>query len=248
MTVSIVMTAYKRAGLLKNTLESIHRQTRQPDQIIIVEDGHDGGATQGVAVEFQNRRLPVEYYRRHNRPNLGYSNPAIPKNIGIKKATGDILIIQCAEVMFTEPTDLENLVRPVEQDETVSSFALVKALHANGDFHQWYAGPERAPKWYLDFCQAVCRQAVLNIGGFDEKFEGYGFDDDNFALRLQASGIKYQWANDVICHHQYHEIIDKDTHLSEAGRQRFDRIKFGIETGKGGLIANEGCNWGDPQS
>ena len=34
--------------------------------------------------------------------------------------------------------------------------------------------PERAPKWYLDFCQAVRRQAVLNIGGFDEKFEGYG--------------------------------------------------------------------------
>jgi GT2 family glycosyltransferase len=192
--------------------------------------------------------LPIEYYRRHNRPNLGYSNPAIPKNIGIKKATGDILIIQCAEVMFTEPTDLENLVRPVEQDENISSFALVKALHANGDFHQWYAGPERAPKWYLDFCQAVRRQAVLNIGGFDEGFISYGYDDDAFALRLQASGIKYQWAHEVVCHHQWHEISDKDNKLSEHGKALLERIKFDVETKQTSIVANVGRNWGDPQS
>jgi hypothetical protein len=222
-------------------------QTRQPDQIIVVEDGDDGGVTHGVCVEFKNLRLPVEYCCRRNRPNLGYSNPAIPKNIGIKKATGDILIIQCAEVMFTNNTDIENLVRPVEQDENVSSFALVKALHGNGDFHQWYAGPERAPLWYLDFCQAVRRQAVMDIGGFDEKFEGYGFDDDNFALRLQASGIRYQWS-DVVCHHQYHDIVDKNTNLSEAGRCRFNRIKFEIETRGTGVVANEGQNWGEPNS
>jgi GT2 family glycosyltransferase len=248
MTVSIVMTAYKRAGLLLKTLESISRQTRQPDQVIVVEDGHDGGATHGVFTDFKNRRMPIEYFRRHNRPNLGYSNPAIPKNIGIKKATGDILIIQCAEVMFTENTDLENLIRPVEQDENVSSFALVKALHGNGDFHQWYAGPERAPKWYLDFCQAVRRQAVLNIGGFDEEYQGYGFDDDDFAFRLQESGIKYQWAPEVVCHHQYHEINDKDTSLSEAGRCRLARVIFDIENKKCGPEANVGRNWGDPQS
>lgn len=248
MTISIVMTAYKRHRLLQNTLASINTQTRKPDQIVVVEDGNDGGATQMVCIEAKNYGLPVEYVCRKNRPNLGYSNPAIPKNIGIRKATGDILIIQCAEVAYTKDTDIENLVRPVEQDPNVSSFALVKSLYENGEFHQWYAGPDRAPKWFLDFCQAIRRETVVTIGGFDEDFSGYGFDDDQFAFRLQAFGIKYQWAYDVVCYHQWHEISEKDVKLSDYGRSLLDRTIFDIENKKRGTEVNVGKNWGDINS
>jgi GT2 family glycosyltransferase len=244
-SISVVMTAHKRHTLLKNTLDSIADQTRQPDQIIVVEDGYDGGATQGVCINAHNDKLPVEYYCRKNRPNLGYSNPAIPKNIGIKRATGDILIIQCAEVMFTNPKDIENLVRPLEEAKGVSTFATVKALDPDGTFREWYAGPNRAEKWFLDFCQASFLEDVIAIGGFDEGFFGYGFDDDDFALRMQARGVKYQWALEVECHHQYHPIYDKNTSLSERGRARFDKRKEEIETKGTGIVVNTDHTWGN---
>ncbi len=248
-TISIVMTAYKRHLLLQNTLRSIKMQTRQPDEIIVVEDGFDYGLTQKVCMDAINdEKLPVKYLCRRNRPNLGYSNPAIPKNVGIKRATGDILIIQCAEVMYTKPDDIANLVRPLEETTNVSSIATVSARDANGDFQEWYAGPKRAPLWFLDFCQAVRRQDVLVIGGFDEQYEGYGFDDDDFALRLQASGVQYRWALDVECHHQWHTIYDKDTTLSVFGRRRYDKMKEEVDAGKRPPVVNAGRPWGEIDS
>jgi GT2 family glycosyltransferase len=242
--ISIVMTAYKRPKLLKNTLESIKMQTRKPDEIIVVEDGHDGGVTQGVAITAKNEGLPVKYFCRQNRPHLDYSNPAIPKNIGIKQATGDILIIQCAEVAYTSPNDILNMTRPVEECRGVSTFATVSARDEQGGFQEWYAGPNRAEKWFLDFCQAVRREAVVDIGGFDELYEGYGFDDDDFALRLQASGIQYRWALDVECHHQWHPIYNKVESLSIRGRMRYDKMKEEVDAGKRSPVANIGRSWG----
>jgi glycosyltransferase involved in cell wall biosynthesis len=244
-TISIVMTAYKRHLLLQNTLRSIKDQTRQPMEIIVVEDGFDYGLTQKVCMDARNDdKLPVKYFRRVNRPALEYSNPAIPKNIGIKRATGDILIIQCAEVSYTSPNDIANMVRPIEECRGVSTLATVSARDAEGGFQEWYAGPGRAEKWFLDFCQAVRREAVMDIGGFDELYEGYGFDDDDFALRLQASGIQYRWALDVECHHQWHPVYNKNESLSIRGRMRYDKMKEEVDAGKRSPIANVGRQWG----
>ncbi len=188
---------------MRNTLDSIAMQSRKPNQIVVVEDGHDS-ATEDVCAVARQNGLPVEFYERRNRPNLSYSNPSVPKNISIRKATGDILIIQCAEVMYTSPNDIANLVRPIEECSRASTFATVSARDEFGGFQEWYAGPGRAEKWFLDFCQAVRREHVVAIGGFDEEYKGYGYDDDDFAFRLQAYGLEYRWAREVECHHQWH--------------------------------------------
>lgn len=249
-SLSIVISSYKRHIQLGRTLYSISYQTRRPDQIVVVEDGHDD-QTEGVcAVARMRHGLNIDYYERRNRPKLGYSNPAIPKNIGIRKATGEILIIQCAEVMYNDREDIAKLVAPVERDPMVSSIATVKALDRNDCFLQWYAGPGRAEKWFLDFCQAIRRQHVVDLGGFDESFRGYGFDDDQFALRMQTAGIKYQWALDVVCSHLWHEIPDKDVELSEWGRAWYNRTKEDLAAGKITPVVNGGPTgpWGDMRS
>lgn len=238
--VSIVLTTYKRPNLLANTLESIANQTFKNVEMIVVEDGNNNDDTPQVC-----RRYGAKYICRQNRPRWSYSNPAIPKNIGIRKATGDILVIQCAEVRYTQPTDLENLIRGVERGK--SRFATVKAVEPDGSFREWYAGPERAPKWFLDFCQASWREDVWNIGGFDEQYQGYGFDDDDFAFRLQASGVTYEWALDVVAEHQWHPIYDKDTQLSEAGRIRLAMMIEAVSKGHRPPIAN-GTDWGNERS
>ena len=142
-TISVVMTAFRRHTLLDNTLRSIQMQTRKPDQIVVIEDGADEGDTRRVCEKYCPS-LPVEWYARKNRPPLSYSNPAAPKNMGIRKATGDILIIQCGEVKYETPNDIANLVSPVEVDPSVSMIATCKALNPDGSFEKWYAGPTRS--------------------------------------------------------------------------------------------------------
>jgi GT2 family glycosyltransferase len=248
--ISVVMTAYKRSKLLANTLESIKMQTRQPDQIVVVEDGFDGGATQGVCIAAKNEGLPVEYYCRSNRPNLEYSNASVPKNISIRKAIGDILIIQCAEVKYTGPNDIANLIRPVEECGAVSSFAYCQALDELGGFQEWYAGPERCAGWFLDFCQCVRREHVEAIRGFDEGYIGYGYEDDDFAFRLQQTGVQYRWAPEVVVQHQYHPIYNKNTGLSERGKFRLEHMKRAVNEAKKRewLVANKNFEWGSLKS
>jgi GT2 family glycosyltransferase len=247
--ISIVMTAYKRAHLLEKTLESIKMQTRQPDQIVVVEDGYDSGKTQDVCEKGRDQGLPVEYYSRKNRPHVEYSNAAIPKNIAIRKATGDILLIQCAEVKYTSPNDISNMVKPVEECGQVSMLATCQALDDQGGFQEWYAGPQRCEGWFLDFCQCVRRDRVEAIRGFDEGYRGYGFEDDDFAFRLQKSGVKYRWALDVLVQHQWHPHFNLGTPggLDEYNRGRLNQMKrmVDVEGKKDYLIANKNLDWGN---
>lgn len=247
-TISIVITAFRRHMLLEQTLRSIRMQTRQPDQIVVIEDGADEGHTERVC---KQAGLPVEWYARANRPALSYSNPAAPKNMGIKKATGDILIIQCGEVKYETPNDIANLAAPVETHPNVSMIATCKALNPDGSFEKWYAGPERSVTWFLDFCQAVRRDKVLAIGGFDQNFKAYGFDDDDFSYRLQKSGVEYRWAENVVTSHQWHPPADGGgtfshylSELSENDRKYLALSKAQIESGDRSVVANEGVDWG----
>jgi len=246
-SISVVMSAYRRAPLLDKSLESIQMQTRKPNQIVVVEDGYDAGKTQDVCEKWKQLGLPVEYYSRKNRPPLVYSNASIPKNIGIRKATGEILIIQCAEVKYTSPNDIANLIAQVEENPNVSTFAYCQALNEQGEFQEWYAGPERCAGWFLDFCQCVRRDKVVAIGGFDEGYMGYGFEDDDFAFRLQESGVKYQWAPEVVVQHQWHTIWAKDTGLSDRGRFRLEHMKRMVLENKmrEWIIANRNIEWGN---
>ena len=247
-SISIVMTAYKRPKLLEKTLESIRMQTRQPNQIIVVEDGSSDGQTFGVCHRAISLGQPVEYYRRADRPNVNYSNASIPKNIGIKKATGDLLILQCAEVKYTNPNDIANMARPVEECGGASSFAYCQALDDQGGFQQWYAGPERCAGWFLDFCQCVRRDRVMAIGGFDEQYTSYGYEDDCFAFRLQRSGVKYRWAPEVVVQHQWHPHFNEGSEptLATRAEARYMTMKNAIEQdGREDLIvANRGRSWG----
>lgn len=247
LTVSVAMVAFHRHLQLRNTLETFLWQTRKPDQIVIVEDGYDGGATESVCREFAER-LPVQYVCRRNRPNVVFSNAAIPRNIGIRQSTGDVLIVQNAEVRFTKPTDLANVITPTESDPTVSTCAPCEALDSSGRHQQWYCNPE-FPN-YNHFCQAFRRDQLIALGGFDEAFRGYGYEDDEFRYRFNRIGTRAIYARDVLTQHQWHEQ-HANPHNADDEAFNIDYAKKCVEDIKAGLRtveANVGWSWGDVNS
>ena len=72
-------------------------------------------------------------------------------------------------------------------------------------------------------CFAVRRAAALAVGGFDQRFTGYGLGEDlDFFLRLHRAGYRARFCRDLACHH----------HQEPAGRD--DRYRRGL--GKGRLL------------
>lgn len=207
-TTSIVMTAYNRGKLVGATLDSIFCQ-KYDFEVIVVEDGNDG------ETEYICKNYPVRYVCRRKRPDTtAFCNPSIPNNIGIKMALGKVLIIQNAENKHITADSIKRLSEAILANNDVSVFASVLALDKDGKPEQWYCHPIHNPR-PLFFCQAVDRDLAWSIRGFDEDYKFYGYDDDDFSLRLSRIGVRFIFRDDILLHHQWHPTAPRDDRLTQ---------------------------------
>ena len=56
--------------------------------------------------------------------------------------------------------------------------------------------------WSLSF--AMRRATFLGLGGFDERYVGYGGEDTDFGKAIDAAGIPIAWVKGALAYHQYH--------------------------------------------
>jgi len=230
--ISIVMTSYNRPRQLLNTLSSISRQFPTPDilpvpEIVVVDDGDDD-RTPGICDAFDAR-----WIRLHRGMSVQYRNQARPLNVGICAAKGEIIILQNAECKHVGSDVVNRLEERVTDSNCV--FARVISLKHDGTPGQVYCGPEN-PRPYF-FCGAIRREHFLKLRGFDEDYQGYGYEDDDMADRLLRSGVEFVFT-DIEVHHQWHEpagIIDPDM---RAGREMLEWKK------STDVVRNLGREWG----
>jgi GT2 family glycosyltransferase len=193
------MATYKRPQLLANTLVSIYSQEllAPVDEIVVVDDGHPDDETRRICERWEG----IRYIPRTDRPNVAWSNPAIPINIGLRASTGDVIILQNPECKHATLTMACTLSRVPEQE---AWFASVAALDSEGTFQQWYCHPKERPvPWF--FCGAFRRSLLDRVGYFNESFTTYGGEDKEFAERMMKAGITFRWFGpEVLAFHQWH--------------------------------------------
>ncbi len=113
MRVSVVMTVLNEAASLPAVLETLMAQTRQADEIVIV----DGGSTDGS----QDLLRASQAYLPLRLAEARGANISRGRNLAIHEATGDVIAATDAGVRL--PTDwLERLIEPFT-DPTVSHVA-----------------------------------------------------------------------------------------------------------------------------
>jgi len=238
--VSVVITTYNRAPLLKNTLESIFTQDFQDYEVIVVDDGADY-ETRDMCALVQLDDYPLRYFKRQRDPSNHYSNPAIPNNIGVRKARGEIIILQNAECRHVG----EVMAQFVSKSQRYNAvFAAVEALTPTRGHEQWYVHSVFNPRPFF-FCGAIWRDTFVDLGGFDENFRGYGYDDNQLADRLKAGGIEFVFDDTIKVQHQWHPISYRLGEPNNAfNLAYYTEWKRRFDLGETGLIVNEGKEWG----
>ena len=66
MSIGVVITTYNRPEKLRRCLEHIERQTKHPDEVIIVDDGSHMDYTE-VKARFSDNPIHMAYYREPRR-------------------------------------------------------------------------------------------------------------------------------------------------------------------------------------
>lgn len=239
---SIVITARNRAPLLRATLESIARQKFPSLEVIVVEDGRDNGETEEACV-----RYGAQYFLRKNRPNVPYSNPAVPVNIGLRRARGEVIILQNAECVHAGPDVIEQMVAPHRTRKNLAVFPAISARTPEGQHWHWYVHSklDAGPRPFF-FCGSVRREIVHRLRGLDEDFKFYGWDDDDFAGRLATEGVEFSFRDDVVVHHQWHP--GTDCYGLQTNVEIYNRKMAQFGAGAIGTARNMDREWGSLDS
>jgi glycosyltransferase involved in cell wall biosynthesis len=108
MKVSLVTTVKDAAGAIDEFLASIDRQTRTPDEVVVV----DGGSTDGTVARL--RRTPGITLVEERGANI-----ARGRNLAIAVATHEVIAVTDADCVL-EPEWLERLLGPLESGADVA--------------------------------------------------------------------------------------------------------------------------------
>ena len=248
--VSILISSFMRPHLLKWNLFSLARQEIGLEfETIVLNDGVQD-ETETVCREYQEKlNLKSVFTGQRNQANkLIYRVPAFALNIGARMASGDILIISCAE-MFHINNTIDLLTAPLQYDHRLlatsigmdddGTFLEYIARH-NGEFdlqayHQRY--PQLNTK--IPFLMALHRNELLAIGGYDEDFTGFAYDDNDFVDRLLDNGCSLCLTQAKTIH-LYH--IRHDHGLEQSPEYLHNQQLY--LSRKGQIVRNAGREWG----
>lgn len=105
-TITVIVPTFNCAGYIGEAIRSILDQSRQPDEIVIVDDGSTDG-TQDIVRSFHDSRLHYVY-----QANSGVS---AARNLGIRKAAGEFIAFLDADDRW-RPTMLQQQAAVLESD------------------------------------------------------------------------------------------------------------------------------------
>jgi GT2 family glycosyltransferase len=211
--VSLVIPTYNGAHLLPPCLDSIARQTRLPDETLVVDDASTDGTTALLA-----RSYPWVRVVRH-ATNRGFAGAV---NTGIGAGSGEIVVLLNNDTE-ADPRWLEALVAPLETEPEVG-FCASKLLlfdrrdhlHSAGDGYTRGGVPVNRGAWQRDdgrFDGAVdvfgaCagaaayrRDVLEEVGGFDEWLHSY-LEDVDLSWRAQLRGFRCRYVPQARVYHQ----------------------------------------------
>jgi glycosyltransferase involved in cell wall biosynthesis len=165
--VSVIIPCYNAAPFLKDSLESVLKQTYQNFEIILIDDkSTDDTVACMETFANEDRRITLLF----NSENIG---PAGTRNYGIRKARGKYIVPLDADDMMV-PTMLEKYVAVLDSGKAdlVGSWYQKFGVH-NGLVKTSYSFPRIANGNMLSCCTAFHKTHWNEVGGYNELVNGY---------------------------------------------------------------------------
>ena len=128
--VSIITPSYNSAKFIAETIQSVHYQTYTNWEMIIVDDGSID-ETESVVLSIIQKDSRIQFHKLSQN-----SGPAVARNTGIEKASGDYMtFIDADDIWF--PTFIENNIKTIQ--ETGIPFVFSSYRRANEELEFLYS-------------------------------------------------------------------------------------------------------------
>jgi len=233
---TVIIPTFDAERSLARTLTSL---TAFPEtelaEVIVCDDG-SADDTEGTALSFAGE-LPLQYLRQEHR---GF-RAAAARNLGIRRATSDIVILVDSDVVLPAgflrahirrhrgaPSDrlvfgYRRRVRVAPHPNTrLACVADYEADHREARFGPKGREFEASPTpWYFAYSCNLSLSGHIRRQLFDENFVGWGNEDLEYAYRAMAGGARIVCAPEASLWH-VDEGRTRDPFRCDSGEANFD--------------------------
>ncbi len=217
---SVVITHYQREGNLGNTLKGLSQQTVTPSEIIVVDMGN------GPALE---NGFPFEITVVDFLGSWQFMPLAAARNLGAEHCRTEQLVfldVDCipakdfCEKMAAASGSKNALVMgsPRYMLGAMDIGIGMEECTDNSIFHP--SRPlvngivrEECYEMFWSLCFSIPKELFEHVGGFDNRYQGYGAEDTDFALEAKKAGIPFYLADAEVYHQQHPVYIPPLNHL-----------------------------------
>lgn len=219
---SILVVSHNALARTRDCIEALRRNAdeRHRQEIVVVDNGSTDGSAEWLA-----EQSDLELVR--NSDNAGAPRA---RNQAIARARGEFLVFLDNDVVVTrdwlhrllfhaEVDGRSGCVGPLTdragQNQAIAyegSRSIEDLESFAGERARSNARKFRNQTVLTSFCMLVRRALVDAIGGFDERFSPWGFEDDDFSMRAVMAGFRNRVALDVFVRHEHYGGAKAEAH------------------------------------
>jgi len=203
--VSIIIPSWKGKKLLEKNLKSV--LDTGAGEIIVVDDG-SSDESQEVIKQFKEIKLIT------HKKNLGF---VASVNDGVSKATSEVVVLLNNDVSPARDF-LEPLLSHFNNDKIFAvscnepNFSWAWAKFENGFITHGIGEPTNTTHlsfWASGGSAAFSRQKWIKLGGMDELFRPFYWEDIDICYRAAKRGWKIYWEPESIINHEVSSTIKR---------------------------------------
>jgi glycosyltransferase involved in cell wall biosynthesis len=125
LILSIVIPTFNRAKFIKATLKSLLKQNFTDFEVLVVDNGPSTDKTKEIVENIAKKDKRVKYISTELKGCI------FARNIGSKKAKGEIFLTLDDDIEFTEPETLKNLMETFKVDDKIGVVGSIELRNAN---------------------------------------------------------------------------------------------------------------------
>ncbi len=225
MKVDVVIPNYNGASLIEKNLRSVivALEPFHGSQIIIVDDF-------SIDADYRNLEAVVSAHKNitllRNHKNLGFSSTV---NRGVKESNADLVVLLNSDV-----SPERNFLKDIEKDfkEEVNLFGIGcmdksiegekvilrgrgRAFWRRGFLMHAKGEPDREDTFWISGGSSIIRREIyIALGGFDELYNPFYWEDIDLSYRAQKSGYHIKFDLKRVVEHRHEEGAIKKNYKS----------------------------------
>jgi glycosyltransferase involved in cell wall biosynthesis len=229
---SVVIPTFNRRDYVHLCLTSLLPTQADPEEfeVIVVDDGSTDGTKDYLEEKWRDA---IRVVRR--TVNVGKHNcPGMAKNVGIKQARGQMVAFLDCDMVHGQDTIARQVAKPAEHEWRLEGNFMLERSYKQlkqGSGQIAYAGC-----WWC-----VPRDVLLEIGGYDERFNGgYEGEDGDLWRRTRRYGLQRRYLKGSVVEFYAARKAPAAGKINAKQNQRQLHIAHNDKT----IIRNRGKAWG----